>query len=132
MRLRSWTDLSFCRHPRLAEKDFGVGGLDRPAGDLEAPSQRKIDCRAANQDLDRAWLDCITQRPVVEAELMAVQRKTQLLALARIQADTLEALQFLDGPGHAGIGVADVELHDLVSSPAAGVGHADADGYLRR
>src|SRR2546421_3571125 len=80
----------------------------------------------AGHDLERARLDDVTQRSVVEAELFARDGEVKRAALAGLERDALESLQLFDGARARGRNVARVELYDLVARAPARVLHVNA------
>src|SRR5205807_10097919 len=80
----------------------------------------------ARHDLERARLDDVMQRTIVEAELFARDCEVKRAALAGPERDALEALQLFDGARARGRNVARVELYDLVARAPARVLHVNA------
>src|SRR3569832_2121078 len=79
------------------------------------------DSARPDEDLDVAGLAALPHVEAVQAELSRPERKRDLLLLPGLERHALEPLQLADRGRHAGRGVMDVELDNLVPNEPAGI-----------
>src|SRR4026207_953280 len=78
---------------------------------------------AADTNGERSWLDDPLQVAIVETQLARSERELDLPALPSLQRNPAERFPLLNRRRHAANEIRDVDLHHLITVPAAGVLH---------
>ena len=83
---------------------------------------------ARRRSRDTRRLDHALPGVVHQRQILRCQREADRLRLARRQVHAVKPAELADRVARGGVGIAQVQLHDLIAGALAGVGHLDLDG----
>src|SRR5258708_36381044 len=78
--------------------------------------------------LELTWLNHKAHLPIPESQLFTGERELDTPLLARLERSAPKAFQLFNGPRHAGVHVANVEVHHFVTCTLANILDVDAHG----